>query len=185
MTNNANDLYFEWLLDQISGEYFDPSDHMEVLLHLYLSEFYWVIPIDENRAIDAVELREFFADDYYMEHNDFPNIEPPAECSVLEVMIALADKMENPIMSDSRYGDRTGYWFGTMLDNLGLLRMTDNVFNERLASGIIEKFLNREYAHNGCGNLFEVPDCTDDLRAMEIWQQMMMYLNYEIDKESR
>jgi hypothetical protein len=182
MTNNANDLYFEWLLDQISGEYFNPSNHEEVLLRLYLSSFYWSIPRDENRAIDAVELREFFADDYYMTYNELPYLDPPTDCSVLEVMIALSDKMENPIMSDSRYGDRTGYWFGTMLNNLGLLTMADDIFNERMTNGIIERFLNRDYSPEGRGNLFEIPDCTDDLREIEIWQQMMIYLNYELNK---
>ena len=69
---------------------------------------------DDNRIEDALDLRRR----WYVESN---NIDPWREYSfdetkwgepsVLEIMISLAIRMEESIMSDDAYGDRTGQWF--------------------------------------------------------------------------
>lgn len=48
------------------------------------------------------------------------------ECSVLEVMIALALRMEEETMASSEFGDRTNQWFWYMIVSLGLSGMTDS-----------------------------------------------------------
>ena len=93
------------------------------------------------------------------------------------MMVALAIRCEEHIMGDQDIGDRTGLWFWGMIENLGLLSMTDTAFNKRRVDEIIDIFLNREYKRNGEGGLFTVKNHRDDLRTVEIWYQLMWYLN--------
>ena len=80
-------------------------------------------------------------------------------------------------MDDPSVGDRTGQWFWKMVVNLGLGSMTDSKFNLEEAESIITRFLNREYEPDGRGGLFTVRNCECDLRDVEIWVQMMWFLD--------
>ena len=80
-------------------------------------------------------------------------------------------------MTDTRYGDRTKQWFWSMLKNMGLSMMTDDRFNREHCERVISVFLNREYSYNGRGGLFYIPECTEDLRKLEIWTQLCWYLD--------
>ena len=55
--------------------------------------------------------------------------------------------------------------------------MSDSRYNEREVDRILDIFLNRTYEANGRGGLFTIEDCPYDLRAVDIWYQMMWYLN--------
>ena len=69
---------------------------------------------DDNRVEDALDLRRR----WYVETN---NVDPWREYSfdetkwgeptVLEIIVSLAIRMEESIMSDDAYGDRTEQWF--------------------------------------------------------------------------
>ncbi len=98
-------------------------------------------------------------------------------CSVLEMMIALAIRLEEHIMDDPEVGNRTGQWFWNMIVNLGLGSMNDSRFNKLYVQNIIHKFLEREYQPNGKGGLFTIEDCRYDLREIEIWYQACWYLD--------
>ena len=80
-------------------------------------------------------------------------------------------------MEDDTVGNRTGQWFWNMIVSLGLGSMSDSRYNEREVDRILDIFLNRTYEANGRGGLFTIEDCTYDLRAVDIWYQMMWYLN--------
>ena len=80
-------------------------------------------------------------------------------------------------MDDTRYGNRVKQWFWSMLKNLGLNLMTDDIFDKKYAEQIITRFLNRQYERDGAGGLFCIPNCQDDLRDYEIWTQLCWYLN--------
>ena len=55
--------------------------------------------------------------------------------------------------------------------------MTDEHFDEQEAEFIISRFMNRKYGPNGeNGGLVRVND-HGDLRDVEIWYQVMWYLN--------
>ena len=95
---------------------------------------------------------------------------------MLEMMIALAIRMEEDIMSDLRYGNRTGQWFWTMINNLGLGHMTNSKFNQKHFDDIMDAFMYHEYDYDGNGGLFIV-DCDYDLTKEEIWVQMNLFLN--------
>jgi hypothetical protein len=97
-------------------------------------------------------------------------------CSVLEMLVALSMRCEETIMSDGEC-DRTGVWFWSMLNNLGLTEMDDSHFNERKAYDIIQRFLDREYSYYGEGGLVTVKNPGGDMRTAEIWYQIMWYLD--------
>ena len=96
---------------------------------------------------------------------------------MLEMMVALAIRMEEDIMVNLEYGDRTGQWFWGMIRSLGLGKMTDHRFNQRKFDSIIDIFMNHEYESDGHGGLFAIEDCEYDLTKEEIWTQMNWYLN--------
>ena len=98
-------------------------------------------------------------------------------CSVLEMLIALAVRCEETIMDDPRYGDRTSQWFWTMMSNLGLNHMTDDVYNQEYITDRIYDFMERRYEPDGLGGLFYIKGCKDDLRDVEIWIQLCWYLD--------
>lgn len=93
------------------------------------------------------------------------------------MMVALAVRLEEHIMTDDDYGDRTGVWFWEMVENLGLIEMTDTNCVEGYIRDVIQRFLNHDYSINGKGGLFTVKYCDQDLRYSEIWYQACWYLD--------
>lgn len=164
----VRDKYFEYLCSIVQSK---KNHYTRLLRYLHSREFVWDYSMDANRAFDGIEMRRMFEMD---EHYDRVYLSGP--CSMLEMMVALSMRIENDIMDNLKYGDRTSQWFWTMVSNLGLGSMTDSKFNERKAEDIIDSFLNHEYEPNGKGGLFNV-DCDDDLRDEEIWTQMCWYVN--------
>nr|DAZ12747.1 MAG TPA: hypothetical protein [Caudoviricetes sp.] len=92
-------------------------------------------------------------------------------------MVALALRIEEHIMEDAAAGDRVGQWFWNMGVSLGLAAMDDNRFSEERAASIINRFDRRDYQPNGAGGLFTLSHPTEDMRQLDIWYQLMAYLN--------
>ena len=80
-------------------------------------------------------------------------------------------------MDDPSYGSRIRQWFWKMINNLGLSGMTNSRFDYDYVDDVIFKFLNRDYSPDGRGGLFTVKNCEYDLRDVEIWTQMLYYLD--------
>ena len=55
--------------------------------------------------------------------------------------------------------------------------MSDDMFDKKYATYVINRFLNREYESNGKGGLFTINNCDEDLRNVEIWYQLCWYLD--------
>ena len=158
--------YFDGLCGIVCKDLFAPQiSYKKLLSYLYNTDFRYIIPKDQNRAEDGIALRERFGHFFY------------GPCSVLEMMIGLALRCEESIMDDPRKGDRTAQWFWGMITNLGLGSMTDDRFNPRLVEDIVETFLDRRYDPDGKGGLFRVRNCDRDLRDVEIWIQLLWYLD--------
>ena len=172
--DRVNDEYFEWLCDVINSDRFSKqTTYNKLLAHLHNIEFTWIIPIDDNRADDGIQLRRKFS----LHRNDMRlqgYIHGP--CSVLEMMVALAIRCEEAIMDDVTIGDRTGQWFWGMIHNLGLSPMRDASFDVNYVDDVIARLLNRDYEPDGRGGLFTVRNCAYDMRDVEIWCQLSWYL---------
>lgn len=170
-----NRKYFEWLNDIVyDREYAEYVSYNKLLTYLHNIEFKYLIPMDQNRAEDGVDLRWRFSCE--RKHDIFyGDIEGP--CSVLEMMVALAIRCEEGIMDDPAIGDRTGQWFWGMIVSMGLGGMHDYRFNQKYVEDTVERFLNRDYEPNGKGGLFTIRRHDEDLRDMEILHQLYAYLN--------
>lgn len=179
MNRDIKNEYFEWLFDLACGKRFGRGiSYRNLLTYLHNISFTYLIPRDRNRAEDGIDLRRRFIlltgydnlYDHVMESLNGP-------CSILEMMLALAIRCEETIMDDSHIGDRTRHWFWGMITNLGLGGMRDDLFNIELVKERVNIFLSRQYEPNGEGGLFKVRDCDVDLRKVEIWFQLLWYLD--------
>ena len=173
-----NNEYFEWMCQLVCNErYHRRLSYRKLLNHLHQIDFQYTHPMDENRAEDGTDLRYRFGYENKYEGSMIASYLDNRPCSVLEMLIALAFRCEEHIMQDSDAGDRMGQWFWNMIVSLGLGSMSDSRYNEREVDRILDIFLNRTYDANGRGGLFTIEDCPYDLRAVDIWYQMMWYLN--------
>lgn len=167
--------YFEWMIDIVCRDRFAPNiSYRKMLTQLHAIEFVYSIPMDENRAVDGIELRRRYALRHgYDDLSDYLT----GPCSVFEMILALAIRCEETIMDDTAYGNRTAQWFWGMIVNLGLGAVTDDQYDEQYVEDVILRFLNHEYEPDGRGGLFRVRHCNRDLRTVEIWYQMNWYLD--------
>jgi hypothetical protein len=170
--------YFDWLYDYVcKGRAHDNMSYKKIFALLHDTEFIFHIAKDFNRAKDGVDLRYKFAikhEDIWDSREVMYILDGP--CTVLEMMVALAARCEESIMDDTRYGDRTGQWFWSMMYNLGIDYMYDELYDENAAIEIIDIFLDRRYEPDGRGGLFHIRGCREDLRDIEIWTQLNWYL---------
>ena len=161
----VDNAYYEWLLNKIN---YHDTDYDSTLETLFTVEFTWDVANDDNRAEDGLVLRSTFMSEE--KWNTSPCSDEP--CSVLEMMIALAMRIENDIMWDGER-DRTAKWFWEMFRNLKL----DSAPTVWDVHDILEKFLLREYEYDGTGGLFPLGEwATEDQRDVEIWYQAQLFL---------
>ena len=173
--DEINSEYFEWMYMTVCGQrYAKQISYRKLLTFLHDTEFVFSISKDENRALDGVDLRYRFV--LINETEDLLRY-LGGPCSVLEMILALAFRIEEYTMDDPAYGDRTGQWFWNMIGNLGLGSMTDDRFDKDYASNVVYRFMERDYEPDGRGGLFRLRHCNEDLRDVEIWQQMCWYLD--------
>lgn len=168
--------YFDWMCEVVCKDRFGKGISYRKLLHfLHEIEFTYTIRRDRGRAEDGVNLRYRFPYECVGVSDVERHLTEP--CSVLEMMLALAIRCEETIMDDPAYGDRTGQWFWNMVTSLGLGSMEDSKFDRAEAEKIVSNFLSRNYEPNGKGGLFTIRDCEEDLRNVEIWNQLCWYLD--------
>lgn len=165
-------LYFEWLTYDI-----ERREYNKLLVILFKTPFLSIVPNDQNRAIDGVDLRSDFRSANRALFIGSPEEEEwfNLECSILEMLIALSDRAayESNIDSD--------VWFWTFLENLNLLRFTDYKLenkegSDKEVSYILQRLNNRSYNRDGLGGIFPLIDPVKDQRRVEIWYQMSAYL---------
>lgn len=149
---------------------------MKLFCLLHNTEFIYILDIDSNRADDGTDLRYRFAYEFGLDGDEVKRYLDDRPCSVLEMMVALACRCEEHIMDNPEDGNRTGKWFFEMIRSLGLYGMDDRYFDEDAVSDILRRFMRREYEENGLGGLFALRHSSRDMRDIEIWYQMMSYL---------
>lgn len=176
MMHDINELYFRWLHDiMCDGRFAKDISYYELFLHLHSIPFRYSLLMDENRAEDGLELRHRFSYECADIENAEMYIDGP--CSVLEMMVALAIRCEEDIMDDPSIGSRIQQWFWLMINNLRLGSMYNDNYSREYVDDVLNRFLDRDYEPDGRGGLFIVRNCDYDLRDVEIWQQLCMYIN--------
>lgn len=177
MRNKELEEYFIWMRNIVIDQKYSRFQYGKLFGYLFDKPFISYMPHDENRISDGIDLRYRYAAEVGMPLIVAASQLDDRDCSVLEMMLALAIRCEETIMDNEDYGDRTGQWFWNMMVSLGLEHLDDWNFNEKEAEDITERFIRREYEPNGNGGLFTIPDCRYDLTTVEIWYQMNWYLN--------
>ena len=140
-------------------------------------QFDYIIARDANRAEDGVGLRYRFAYEAGVGYPETAAYLDDRPCSVLEMLVALSLRCEEQFMADPEAGNRTSFWFGCMLHNLGIDDMDDLAFRKNKVKQAIDIFMQRDYEPDGKGGLFHIENCWTDLRQVEIWYQMCWYLD--------
>ena len=170
--------YFDWMINKISNQRYSAyRTHNKILNYLYSIEFTYTLPLDANRFEDGIYLRYRFGYERHIPESVIGSELDVRGCTILEMMIALALRCEDNIMSNTNYGSRTPEWFWDMMKSLGLYEMTDDEYDKQVANKIINRFLNRDYGRDGRGGLFTIEGAKRDLRYVEIWSQAMWYLD--------
>ncbi len=170
--------YLDWLYRRVSKNGTDglSSRYHNLMRVLHSRDFYSVIPHDDNRAADGKSLRSQFSSKTGLVDMDFLY----GPCSVLEMMVALAIRIENDLLYDCEKPDRTNVWFYDMIKHLGLSKCTDENWDEdclEMAHHAIDILLERTYRKDGKGGgLFPIRLPKRDQTRLQIWEQLHAYL---------
>jgi len=174
--NDISKDYFNWLCKLIDygGKI---KIYKKALVLLHEQEFVYILPKDGNRFEDGIDLRYRYGDEHGLSQSDVQSALDNRACSVFEMMVALAVRIEDHIMYDPDKGDRQSKWFWVMFENLGLKSMTNSRFDKDYILDVVDRLNYREYEPDGTGGLFITHDPTKNMLEEEIWYQMQQYLN--------
>lgn len=178
-----NNEYFRFLRSLVCIDVYDSHEEemeFQLLQRLFGMEFYSLIPNDDNRGMDGIELREQFIDQGGGQH-----VLPFGPCTVLEMLIGLSYRLEFET-TQSKWEKTPREWFWILIDNLNLdFRSYPDLNIEDYRELIFESvtlFLERGYKSNGEGGLFPLKNPKKDQKKVEIWYQMTNFVveNYPI-----
>jgi len=170
MNEPLENVYFNWLYSKVSDiTARSPRDRYDKLFRLlHQTEFVYLVSGDDNRAEDGMDLRAEFFNEEYAHDDGLFSYEP---CSVLEMLIAFSRR------ASFETEDTPAYWFWTMLSNLGLASLSDNVFNStRTIQDVVDWFVWRRYDSKGNGGLFPLLNSNKNQSKVELWYQFNQYL---------
>lgn len=170
MNEPLENLYFNWLCGRVIRlENPTPSLKYDKLLRmLHNTEFVWLLPGDDDRAEDGVELRQDFLTEAGLpEQPDWQHI----PCSTFEMLVAFSKRCE--FATDVSYRE----WFWEFIENLGLKEFNDAAYlGEIDITSILYTFIWRQYDYYGNGGLFPMQSSRQDQRKVEVWYQFCDYL---------
>ena len=169
--------YSNWI-QRYALKWLEPYGSYKKLVR-YLSQtlFTWEIRMDENRAADGIYFRYKCTKSLHITEDDVEDELIDIPCSVLEMMVALAFRIEQDLMRDYDIGDRAPLWFYEMLQSSGLDAYDDNNFDVEEVDDIIFNVLHHNYKPNGEGGFFTVYHADEDLRTVELWWQINWHMS--------
>ena len=156
--------YYIWLRDLVCRSRFG---YDKLLTLLDNTEYVWIFSMDENRSYGGMNLRGQFSEETSTNEDDI-RVGP---CSVLEMLIGVADKMDSQL----DFGLDRCFWI--LIDNLGLGEFNDRRFNEYKVKSIVNTWLNHDYTSDGVGSIFPLKHYQGDCRNLDIRAQMNAWIN--------
>lgn len=176
-TQNFKNAYRAWILREMHAE-----EYGILFDVLYDTEFTWredLAMMDMNRESEGRYLRRRFVDETEV-RPPLGYLEWPA--SFLEVVVALAFKVDDMIMYDPSTPDGPWTWFWEWMDNAGLSYYDDHqmlVGNQAafmMVSARVNAIMDRRYDPSGEGGFFPLEDPGCDQRTEEMWFQANSYM---------
>ena len=164
--------YGSWILHRVG--FFDRR-HDLLMEELHNFKFVSYVNFDDNRVRDGIGLRSDFLNDRAVSYKDYVGDFRDHFCSVLEVLAALAIRIEEEYIGDPKeFHPEHIFW--EMICNLGLDRYDDSWFKPRDIYDILDTWMRREFSRNGEGSIFPLKRTRRDQRKIQIWDQMNEYL---------
>lgn len=155
--------YYNWLISNIL---LPPNKTFNTLFDIMHSrEFVWLVPNDDNRLQDGIELRSEFL------KGTNKKLELLG-ATVLEVLIALSRRVSFIA------GHSPDRWAWKLIKNLGLDQAFDPLTEEDTLriDDILETLIYRTYRKDGRGGFFPLRHAEEDQTQVEIWYQMNKYV---------
>lgn len=166
MDEPIEERYFNWLCAKV----LEPRVRIyyDLMRILYTTEFIELVPEDQNRAEDGVELRTYFLRETRAQNESEWFYSP---CSILEMLIAFSNRAS--FQMDQPAKD----WFWHFMNNLRLDDYRQVSINDEIViRDILHTFVWRTYREDGDGGLFPISSTRHDQRKVEIWYQFCEYL---------
>ena len=162
MNDRTEAKYFRWLMSQCTPDI--EANYDDLFLQLYQKEFVWVIPNDDNRIQDGLDVRK----QWYENRGSIPE----QGVSFLEVVIGLSRRLAFNAGGDDEI------WAWQLLTNIGLDKKKGK--NSRHSKMDIDEILDRviwrTYQPNGVGGFFPLRETELDQTSVELWYQMNAYI---------
>ena len=174
------DAYYRWLIDLLDDDMIRVN-YQKMMSQLFHMDYFWEYEYDGNRALDGLHLRK-----EYGQSIGYPEFGLPQSCSVLEMMIALARRIDNEIMFEPSIGHKMLEWFWLMICNLGLDKFDDFSYDPFIIEEIMYTFMHHLYEINGVGSPFpcfgtnkkesiRARILAADFRKVDLWWHMNQY----------
>lgn len=163
--------YLRWLEPQIRDKHGNPNrTYWDLLIIMHEKEFVWLIPNDDNRLVDGLDLRVEFAYANHIRSDALRNVGP---CSFLEVLIGLSRRIAFAA------GGKAPGWAWQLLNNLELHRTADPVSRRKatFVNDVLDTVIWRTYAPDGSGGFFPLNGSDEDQRQIELWYQMSAFID--------
>lgn len=163
--------YLRWLESQLRDEQASRGQTYWGLLNfMFDTPFIWSDPMDENRLVDGLGLREEFAREVaHIQSKVMARLGPG---SFLEVLIGLSRRL-----AFNAGGEAPG-WSWELLTNLELHRLSDPLTGpkQRKAEKIMQVAMGRTYSPDGTGGFFPLTRPDEDQTQIELWYQMSAFI---------
>lgn len=165
------DAYFYWLEPQVREPGHQRKTYRDVLAIMHAKEFLWLVPNDDNRMVDGLDLRVEF-----LHESEAPRrLKPEAfgTCSVLEVLIGLSRRL-----AFTAGGEAEG-WAWQLLVNMEFEKMSDPLSNRKAkqVDESLEALIWRQYLPDGSGGFFPLAWPEEDQTKIELWYQLSAYVD--------
>jgi hypothetical protein len=172
MPETLDNFYLSWLYDQVGGVRVRNKSrtYWDLFRQLYSKEFVWLIPNDDNRIRDGLDLRDEWLDTSDIHPRPY-KVWMERDCSLLEILVGLSRRL-------AFEGEgHPPVWFWHLIENLGLQDCTDRPkYNQSEVDEVLDTVIWRTYEPDGRGGLFPLRYPKHDQREVELWYQMQEYL---------
>lgn len=164
--------YQAWLVDFVSDGLPEHRNYGYLLHDLGCKEFTWTLLMDEQRDIDGLYLRRDFMNKY---HIDMDSSFYKMPRSVFEVLAAFSRTIEIQITGTQEY-DNFSRFFWIMLDNLGLLKYSDERYNVNKVYEILDNWMGHFSDESDNPNIFPLKNSKTDKSKIDMWYRMQFWL---------
>jgi hypothetical protein len=157
--------YFLWLVDKVQEDGHPRNTYWDLFGILHRTEFVWIVPNDDNRLEDGLDIRA----EYFRIPREAARRFGPI--TVLEVIIGLSRRL-----AWLAEGSAEG-WAWQLVCNLELHKFRDPLSKRKVRQ--VEEMLYalvwRTYTPDGVGGFFPLARPRGDQTKIEIWYQMHAY----------